>query len=65
MEKQLETWQVELNSSNENVNHMRHTIVLQATKKELDEIVRLETNSKSFKSKVKWTEECETILSVF
>ncbi len=35
---------------------MRHTITL---KKELEEIERLETNSKIFRSNVKWTEEGE------
>ncbi len=56
MEKQLETLQIEIDSSNENVNHETYYSI----KKELEEIKRLETNSKIFRAKVEWIEEGET-----
>ncbi len=55
LEKQLETLQVEIDYTNENVNHERNYSIT----KELEEFERLKISSKIFRSKVKWTEKGE------
>ncbi len=61
LEKQLETLQVEIDYTNENVNHERNYSIT----KELEEFERLKISSKIFRSKVKWTEKMKQIHNIF